>query len=752
MCGIAVRGGDAYIDWQGSRHGERTMTHGYSVGDEPVPGAGYRLQQFLGRGGFGEVWKAAGPGGTDAALKIIHLGGVEGRKEFRALQLVKRIRHPNLVPITAFWLKSSDGSVLDDSLVKRDDLLSVETQPGQLRETMIAPPDLGRPHAAELIIAMGLGDMNLFDLLQQSRDAGARGIPADELLHYMEGAAAAIDYLNRPVHDMGSGPVAIQHCDIKPHNIMVVGGAAQVCDFGLARAISTVRATTTVAGTVAYAAPECLQAGKPSDSTDQYSLAVTYYELRTGRLPYKAETYAAVTAAILTGSLDFADVSPEEQAALRRATSMDPGARFPSATAMVQELRAACAGRVSLPLPQAPRRWAGQRVAAGLLAGVLLGAVGYGAWLLWPGPTPPPPPPREDGLAKADPVVKPRPKETIVPVVKPKPEIKTPPKPDPLEKAKPFLDRGTELLLAGKYGEAIAELEQAAALAPRSVSAHSRLGSAWFRKGEPKKAVEAFTRAIEIDPDATDYVNRGRAQMDLERFDEAVSDFGRAIGLDAGCAAAYYFRADCRLRQEDFAKAVPDFDLAIELASHQTDLDFELSDAHVFRGYALLAQGRPEPAAKDFSHVIRSQGALRSGDVHGFRADCYEALGNKAAAEADRRIAALVEQLTAKPDDAAALGRLAFALATGPEAEVRSGKEAVDLATRACELAKWNDPACLDALAAAHAEAGQFQDAVTRAQKAVELAPDDGVRAQYRARLELYKSGKPFRASPAPLP
>ena len=39
---------------------------------------------FLGRGGFGEVWKARAPGGAEAALKIIRLGSREGRKEFRA--------------------------------------------------------------------------------------------------------------------------------------------------------------------------------------------------------------------------------------------------------------------------------------------------------------------------------------------------------------------------------------------------------------------------------------------------------------------------------------------------------------------------------------------------------------------------------------------------------------------------------------------------------------------------------------------
>src|SRR5271166_2498652 len=94
----------------------------YGPGDEPIPGSGYRVVSFLGRGGFGEVWKARAPGGAEAALKIIRLGGREGRKEFRALQLVKRIRHPNLVPIIAFWLKDQGGRVLNDAIAGLESL------------------------------------------------------------------------------------------------------------------------------------------------------------------------------------------------------------------------------------------------------------------------------------------------------------------------------------------------------------------------------------------------------------------------------------------------------------------------------------------------------------------------------------------------------------------------------------------------------------------------------------------------------
>ncbi len=148
--------------------------HTYREGEEPVPGAGYRLVCFLGRGGAGEVWKATTPGGAEAALKIIRLDAAEGRKEFRALQLVKRIRHPNLMPLMAYWLKTADGAILDDAPSGPTQLLGPQTAEEPLRGTMIgaaiAPP-------AELIIAMGLGDKSLYDRLQECLAQGLPGIP-----------------------------------------------------------------------------------------------------------------------------------------------------------------------------------------------------------------------------------------------------------------------------------------------------------------------------------------------------------------------------------------------------------------------------------------------------------------------------------------------------------------------------------------------------------------------------------------------
>lgn len=320
---------------------------------------GYRLEQFLGRGQFGQVWRASAPGGAAAAIKFIDLSGGEGAKEHEGIKRVKQIRHANLMPITAIWLLDIHGKAIEeapdvtqetitikpefDPLATADSLPPASSphvsQPGPLEATgyLVKP----QPEAAWLAVGMLLGGMSLQQRLRECVKNGLPGIPPKELLAYMDESAKGLDFLNIAQHDLGEGVVAIQHCDVKPANIVLIGSSAVVCDFGLARILSRNQVTATSAsGTPAYMAPEAIS-GKPCRTSDQYSLAVTYYHLRTGTLPINDGTLWEVLDAHRTGKLDLSRVSENEQAVLKRATSLDWEKRFDSNGDFIDSLREA---------------------------------------------------------------------------------------------------------------------------------------------------------------------------------------------------------------------------------------------------------------------------------------------------------------------------------------------------------------------------------------------------------------------------
>lgn len=88
-------------------------------------------------------------------------------------------------------------------------------------------------------------------------------------------------------------------------------------------------------------------------------------------------------------------------------------------------------------------------------------------------------------------------------------------------------------------------------------------------------------------------------------------------------------------------------------------------------------------------------------------------------------------------------------LATSPEAIHRDGHRAVELAEWACEATGYKSPPLLDTLAAAYAEAGQFERAESTTLQAIEIVRSNPKTstATLESRLELYKAGKPYHES-----
>jgi hypothetical protein len=270
-----------------------TATRLLVPGLEPLPG--YRLVARLGGGGFGEVWKAE-HAGFHVALKFVRLEDKAGPVEMHALDLIRELHHPNLVHTFGAW--------------------QIE---------------------GYLIIAMELAGGSLWDRFHERRSQGLAGIPRDELLDYFAQAARGIDYLN-DYKQAGLGPEGgVQHRDIKPQNILLVGGGVKIADFGLARALEHSLTTNTGGMTPAYAAPEFFD-GRTSRHSDQYCLAVTYCHLRGGRLPF-AGTAAQLLAGHLMHAPDLTMLPPEERPAVARALAKDPRERWPNCRAFVESLR-----------------------------------------------------------------------------------------------------------------------------------------------------------------------------------------------------------------------------------------------------------------------------------------------------------------------------------------------------------------------------------------------------------------------------
>jgi tetratricopeptide (TPR) repeat protein len=142
-------------------------------------------------------------------------------------------------------------------------------------------------------------------------------------------------------------------------------------------------------------------------------------------------------------------------------------------------------------------------------------------------------------------------------------------------------------------------------------------------------------------------------------------------------------------------------------------------EAHRNLAYLLCQQGHWTAAGEECDTLL----ALNPNDAaaHFSRAQVAGHFGR-----ADEAVFHLNEALRLDPDYVEAMNNLAWTLATSPEANLRNGDRAVELAERACELTHYQKTIYIGTLAAAQAEAGRFDDAMTTAQKAVALAQQNG--------------------------
>jgi serine/threonine protein kinase len=200
------------------------------------------------------------------------------------------------------------------------------------------------------------------------------------------------------------------HRDLKASNIKITsGGTVKLLDFGLARDRVTPQLTRTgmAIGTLGYMAPEQLKAGKLDQKTDIWALGVILYEMVTGTLPFPRGALESKGRYTPAGKL-IDSIPPEVDAIIARCLEYNPANRYPSAEALLSEIKAAETPR--RPDAEPPRRFAAEpssrpgaewwRNRTIQAAGAVLGF----ALLIWLGtrlrPNPVPPAPSPTGATE----------------------------------------------------------------------------------------------------------------------------------------------------------------------------------------------------------------------------------------------------------------------------------------------------------------------------------------------------------------
>lgn len=291
----------------------------------------------------------------------------------------------------------------------------------------------------------------------------------------------------------------------------------------------------------------------------------------------------------------------------------------------------------------------------------------------------------------------------------------------------------------GNNDQAITKLDGIIRQQPKSLDAYITRGSAYQQKGEAHKALADFDQAIRLDPKSARALCDRAILEDvlLQQPNKALTDYNEAIRLAPNFYRAYVNRGVHFLEQHDYERALSDFTRGIQLQPDDPG-------THAYRAYAYAKLGRRSSAQADASAATRLRPTktplARTEDLM-VRAGAYRILGKGELALRDFQ-----EAVRVMPKDSRPNSMLAWFLATCPDSRFRNGAEGVSAAKKACELSQWQRSNCIDTLAAAYAEAGDFDKAVKYEKQSLtdsSLAPKE--RQEREKRLALFQQQKPFR-------
>ena len=245
------------------------------------------------------------------------------------------------------------------------------------------------------------------------------------------------------------------------------------------------------------------------------------------------------------------------------------------------------------------------------------------------------------------------------------------------------------------------------------------------------EAIADLDKALEIEPRSLDIlITRASLYESIKQYDNALADLTRAEKIRPGLPRAALLRSMIYQRIERFDDAALQLRRLVRLNPGNAQLRLQL-------GFCYSMGNHHKLAIEEFSRVIE----IDKDNWIAFysRGDTQLNIGKHKEAIADYNVA-----LRLNKDSDGLLNNFAWVLATSPVDELRDGKRAVELARRACELSEYKKPHILSTLAAAHAENGDFENAIKWSSKAVEIGQED-IQGQLKDELKSYKRGKPWR-------
>ncbi len=269
----------------------------------------YRVEEQLGAGGMGVVYRAYDEKlKRPVAIKVLPepvLGDADARRQLRhEAAALRRLSHPHI------------GTIFDFDTAEGVDFIVMEFVPGETLEMKLGAGPLALETSLRIAIQIA-------EALEEAHERD------------------------------------VVHRDLKPGNVIVSPrGQVKVVDFGLAKLLRSASPATSllsqvastsqalvVKGTLPYMAAEQLLGTTVDARTDLYALGAVLYEMLTGERPFKGETEMSLVSAILHGTpvpvRQLArSVPPATERLVMRCLERDPRRRYPSAAALLGDLRA----------------------------------------------------------------------------------------------------------------------------------------------------------------------------------------------------------------------------------------------------------------------------------------------------------------------------------------------------------------------------------------------------------------------------